>query len=272
MTSNINKPNRKLFLNTFAFKHNLLKEKSTKLFVILGGFFITNALLAEFLGVKLFSVEATLGFEPLNLTIFGQEGLGFTMTAGVLLWPVVFVFTDILNEYYGQKGIKLLSFLTAGLISYGFLMIYLAINVAPSDFWRSMKVDDGVEDMAIAFNAVYGQGLRIIVGSLVAFLVGQFVDVFVFKKIRQLTGEKRLWLRATGSTLVSQLIDSYVVLFIAFYGQLPTMYILAIGVVNYIYKFVIAIASTPLIYLAHNLIEKYLGKEKAQKMAEEAQA
>ncbi len=248
-----------------------MKNKSSKLFIILGGFFITNALLAEFLGVKLFSVEATLGFEPLNLTIFGQEGLGFTMTAGVLLWPVVFVFTDILNEYFGQKGIKLLSFLTAGLIAYGFLMIYFSIKVAPSDFWRSMKTDDGVEDMAVAFNAVYGQGLRIIIGSLVAFLVGQFVDVFTFKKIRAITGEKKIWLRATGSTLVSQLVDSYVVLFIAFYGQLPTRYILAIGVVNYIYKFVVAIAATPLIYVAHYFIERYLGKEQAHKMAEEAQ-
>jgi uncharacterized integral membrane protein (TIGR00697 family) len=248
-----------------------LKNKSSKLFVILGGFFITNALLAEFLGVKLFSVEATLGFEPLNMTILGQEGLGFTMTTGVLLWPFVFILTDVLNEYYGQKGIKLLSFLTAGLISYGFIMIYMAIKVEPAEFFRTMKAEDGIEDMSAAFNAVYGQGLRIIVGSITAFLIGQFVDVFTFRKIRSITGEKKIWLRATGSTLVSQLIDSYVVLFIAFYGLLPTGYILALGVVNYIYKFVVAIISTPLIYVAHNFIEKYLGKEQAHKMAEEAQ-
>ncbi|MBI1183665.1 queuosine precursor transporter [bacterium] len=244
-----------------------MKNKQNILFIVLGGFFIANALLAEFLGVKLFSVERTLGFEPLNLKILGQDGLGFTMTTGVLLWPVVFVFTDILNEYYGQRGIRLLSFLTAGLIAYGFLMIYLAINVEPADFWVVMKQEQGVEDMSLAFNAVYGQGLRIIIGSLVAFLVSQFVDVYVFTKIRSITGEKRIWLRATGSTLVSQLIDSYVVLFIAFAGQLPTIYILAIGVVNYVYKFVVAIISTPAIYVVHYFIERYLGKEEAEKMA-----
>ena len=247
-----------------------MKDRASKLFIILGGFFVTNALLAEFIGVKIFSVEATLGFEPLNFTLFGESGLGFNMTAGVLLWPVVFVFTDVLNEYYGQRGVRFLSFLTAGLISYGFLMVYLAMSVEPASFWIGSKAGQGVENMDTAFNAIFGQGLRIIVGSIIAFFIGQIADVYVFRQIRRITGEKKLWLRATGSTLVSQLIDSYVVLFIAFYGQFSNVQILAFGMVAYAYKFVVAILSTPVIYLVHLGIEWYLGKEKAHEMAEAA--
>ena len=79
-----------------------------------------------------------------------------------------------------------------------------------------------------------------------------------------------LWLRATGSTLVSQLIDSFVVLFIAFYGTFSNGQIVAIGITNYIYKFVVAILLTPLIYVGHYLIDRYLGKEEAEKISEEA--
>ena len=124
--------------------------------------------------------------------------------------------------------------------------------------------------MDVAFNKILGQGLRIIVGSLTAFLIGQLVDVFVFQKLRRATGNKRLWLRATGSTLVSQLIDSFVVLFIAFYGVFATDQIIAIGITNYIYKFAVAILLTPLIYLGHYLIDNYLGKENAALISEEA--
>jgi hypothetical protein len=120
--------------------------------------------------------------------------------------------------------------------------------------------------MQNAFNAIFGQGMRIIIGSLVAFFVSQLVDVAVFHKIKKLTGEKKVWLRATGSTLVSQLVDSYIVLFIAFAGVFSWQQILAIGVVNYFYKAFMAIVLTPVIYLAEHRIEKYLGKDVTKKM------
>jgi len=92
------------------------------------------------------------------------------------------------------------------------------------------------------------------------------VDVKVFHKIKKITGDKHLWLRATGSTLVSQIVDSYIVLFIAFLGVFSWQLILAIGIMNYIYKFVMAIILTPVIYLVENRIENYLGHETANKM------
>jgi len=253
----------------------MLKDKRTRLFFILGGFFIANTLIAEFVGVKIFSLEKTLGFDPFNWTIFGVEGLGFNLTAGVVLWPIVFVMTDVINEYFGKRGVRYLSFFAVGIILYAFAMVYFAISLEPNAWWDTesgLLQEPKLAEMNNAFRAIFGQGLWIIIGSLVAFLVGQFVDVLVFQKIRSWTGEKFVWLRATGSTLVSQWIDSYIVLLIAFYigADWDIGRVLAIGTVNYIYKFVISILLTPVIYLAHQLIDNYLGKDLAEELKSEA--
>jgi hypothetical protein len=245
-------------------------QKRARLFVILSGIFITNALLAEIIGVKIFSGEGSLGLEPAQIDILGFK-MDFNLTAGALIWPVVFITTDLINEYFGKPGVKRISYLTAFLIAYAFIIIFMAIKLPPAPWWGELKAEDGsIFNMDLAFNRILGQGQRIIIGSLTAFLVGQLVDVFVFQKLRQITGGKRLWLRATGSTLVSQLVDSFVVLFIAFYGIFPTQQIFAIGLTNYIYKFSVAILLTPLIYAGHSLIDNYLGKEQARKISEEA--
>ena len=248
-----------------------MESKKFRLFILIGGFFIANALLAEFIGGKLFSLEETLGFKPIQWMIFG-EPYSFNMTAGVLLWPVVFILTDIINEYFGKKGVRFISFLTVGLIAYSFLMIYLAIGLSPADFWVVSRVDDGVPNMNTSFRYIFGQGLWIIVGSIVAFLVGQFSDVYVFQWIKKRTKSRFLWLRATGSTLVSQLVDSYIVLLIAFYigAGFPLKTVLAIGAVNYAYKFVVAVILTPLLYILHGWIDRFLGKELSEKMQREA--
>jgi uncharacterized integral membrane protein (TIGR00697 family) len=246
--------------------HSIIKDKPTRLFVFFTAFFVANALIAECIGTKLFSLEKLLGTQPANITLFGQSGLAFTLTCGVLLWPLEFVMTDIINEYYGPKAVRRISFTAVALISYAFLMFYLAIHVPAADFWISSRTKQGVPDMQIAFDSVFGQGMRIIIGSLVAFLVSQIVDVTVFHKIKQRTGEKHVWLRATGSTVVSQLVDSYIVLFIAFSGIFTWQQILAIGIMNYTYKFLMALLLTPVIYLVEGRIEKYLGPDTAKKM------
>jgi len=258
--------------------HSSLSHKATRLFILLGGFFITNALIAEFIGVKLFSLEAVFGADPLKMNILGVEGLGFTLTVGVILWPIVFVMTDVINEYFGVKGVRFLSNLTVGLIGYAFLMVYLGIWLPPDEWWQyssGLLVGDPameVQDMNAAFHKIFGQGLWIIVGSLVAFLIGQIVDVSVFHFIKMRTGEKKIWLRATGSTLISQFIDSFVVLLIAFYigADWPLIRVLAIGLVSYSYKFTMAILLTPLIYLAHSVIDNYLGEELAEELKKTA--
>lgn len=255
--------------------HDSVDARPSRLFLILGAFFVTNALLAEFVGVKLFSLERTLGLAPAAIQTFIEEPLSFNLTAGVILWPVVFVLTDIINEYFGQRGVRRLSFIAVGMIVYAFAMVFLAIALVPADFWLEREASDGSTiDMQLAFESIFGQGLWIIAGSIVAFLVGQLVDVFVFHWLKRRTGEKWIWLRATGSTLVSQFLDSFVVLWIAF-GLNPSTdwgveRIVSIGLVNYIYKFTMALALTPVIYLAHGAIERYLGHEVAERMRRRA--
>ena len=260
-----------------------VQKKAVRLFVILSGFFVANAIIAEFIGVKIFSLERTLGVDPINLTLFGQTGLSFNLTVGVLLWPVVFVMTDIINEYFGQKGVRLLSYLAVGLISYAFLILFCGINLMPADFWPESHISSApvdqqdairakVSDFDYAYKMVFGQGLWIIVGSITAFLVGQILDVWVFHKIKKMTGEKMVWMRATGSTLVSQFVDSFIVLFIAFYigANWSLVTVLAIGTVNYIYKVLMAVLLTPAIYLGHYLIDNYLGEELAEQLKQDA--
>lgn len=258
-----------------SFMKYLLTQKPFLLFIVLAGFFVTNALIAEFIGVKIFALEDTLGFAPLSWRLFGQSG-SLSLTAGVLLWPVVFIMTDLINEYYGKKAVKLLSWLTAGLIAYGFLMVFGAIQLVPADWWVASAQNRGIADRQAAFANIFGQGLWIIGGSLVAFLFGQIVDAAVFHKLRKMTGETKLWLRATGSTLVSQFIDSFVVLYIAFVLN-PSEHwsmnlFLAVGTVNYCYKLVVAVLLTPVIYGVHNLIDRYLGDADSAALREQARS
>lgn len=252
--------------------HQILKNKPTKLFLGITAFFVANALIAECIGGKIFSLEAVFGFQPMNLTLFGESGLAFNLTCGVLLWPLEFVITDIVNEYYGPKAVRRISLIAVALISYAFLMFYLAMSAAPASFWVESKMQNGVPSMQLAFEAIFGQGMWIIIGSIIAFMVSQLIDVTIFHKIKKLTGEKMIWLRSTGSTVVSQLVDSFVVLIIAFKigNGWSWSTVLAVGVVNYMYKFTMAIILTPLIHLIRNRIERYVGAETAEKMKLEA--
>lgn len=214
-------------------------------FIILTGIFVTNALLAEILGTKLFLIGSA------------------NMTVGVLLWPVVFVTTDVVNEYFGKAGVRHLTFLTIGLITFTFIALYAAINIPASSI--SPVSDD-------QFAAVFGQSLWIIIGSITAFLLSQLIDVSVFWFLRGKTGAKALWLRSTGSTVISQFIDTFVVLGIAFYlpGKLGLDDYINISLTNYTYKFVIALLMTPIIYVAHMAIDRFLGKQSANTLIKDA--
>lgn len=249
-------------------------QKKTTLFIILAGIFITNALLAELIGVKIFSVEKTFNMSPAQISLFTDFKLDFNLTAGAIIWPIVFISTDIINEYFGKKGVQKVTMLTIGLIAYSFFILYISTHIAPSDYWLDVNNTDANGapfNIDYAFQRIFGQGQAIIIASLVAFLIGQFLDVYVFHAIRKSTGEKWLWLRATGSTLISQLIDSFVVLFIAFYllagdNKWSIEQLLSIGVINYMYKFSIALLLTPLLYIAHHFIDRFLGKTESENL------
>ena len=206
------------------------------MFLVLAGFFITNAIVAELIGGKL-------------VQFFGL----FTQSIGIILWPVIFLLTDLINEYYGKDGVKKLTYITVGLISFTFIILSIALSIPATSF---SPVSDSV------FNTIFGQSQWIIVGSIIAFLLSQLVDVYVFWMFKKVTGDKHIWLRATGSTMVSQLIDTFVVQFIAFVlpGKWPFSEFLTNASWGYAFKLLVALALIPMIYLGHYVIGKYLKK------------
>lgn len=223
-------------------------DKRVILYTVLSAIFLTALILGETTGGKL--IQLGLG-----------GGIVFTLTMGVIPFPITFIVTDIINEYFGRRGIRFITVL--GMVMVVFALLLLQVEMAIPAAAISPVPDS-------AFNTVFGISARIIIGSLIAYLIGQFVDIAVFHAIRSRTQGSMLWLRATGSTIVSQLIDSFVVLFIAFYGPLSASQIFSIGLTNYIYKFIIAVAITPVLYLVHAAVDKYLGHELAARMALEA--
>ena len=250
----------------------LLDDRAVRLYIGLAAFFCVNAALAEFIGVKIFALEDTLGVAPLEWNLFGQSG-SLNFTAGTLLWPVVFIMTDTINEFFGRRGVRFISWLAVGLIAYGFLFAFAAIALAPAGWWRGAAQAQGVPDYQAAFAVVFGQGLWTIAGAMVAFLLGQMIDVVVFHRIRRATGERWVWLRAIGSTAVSQLVDSFVVIWIAFVlgpQQWPTSLFLAVSTVNYAYKMAAAIALIPLLYLVRHAIRAYLGADRERELRAQA--
>jgi queuosine precursor transporter len=238
-------------------------KRLTTLFLVLAGFFLGNALLAEIIGGKLFQV-------PTGYTLASGEQFKFTLSCGVILWPVVFIMTDIINEYFGRSGVKKLSILTAVVISYAFIALWLTGLVDAASF---SPVDDE------SFTRVFSQSQWIIVGSILAFLLAQLIDVSVFWIIRSKTGHRLLWLRATGSTLVSQLIDTFVVGFVGLYlpwrlgyskAESPFTFDVYLNTSSsgYLFKLIVAIGVTPVLYLVHALIDGYLGRKEAHELIE----
>ena len=170
------------------------QNKKQNLFIVLCAIFLTNALLAEMIGVKIFSGEATLGLPPANISLLADYVLDFNLTAGVIIWPVVFITTDIINEYFGKKGVRKISYLAAACISFAFIVIYIITILPPAQFWLDVNSTDpegNPFNVNYAFKTIFRQGLGIIVGSLTAFLIGQLLDVFVFQKLKKMTGKKK---------------------------------------------------------------------------------
>jgi uncharacterized integral membrane protein (TIGR00697 family) len=243
------------------------EQRRQALLVVLAGFFLGNALLAEMIGGKLFQVPA-----PWQALVGeGSVWQAFTLSCGVILWPLVFIISDIINEYFGRAGVRRLSFLGAGIIAYAFLALWVCDQVRAAAF---SPVDDA------SFSRVFLQSRWIIVGSITAFLAAQLIDVTVFWIIRRHTGHRLLWLRATGSTLVSQLIDAFVVAFIGLYlpwrlgfsqAAEPFTFVRYLNTASsgYLFKLAVAIGTTPLLYLIHAAIDRYLGPEAAEMLIED---
>ena len=221
---------------------SILRDKRAVRYFLFGAFLVANAVVAELIGVKLFQLEDALGIEKANISLLGYDGLNFKLSTGVLSWPLVFLVTDLVNDYFGVRGVRFLTLVTAALIALVFPVLWIAIEMPPDrDWWMASSAEAGVPNMQAAFTAVFGQGMNIIIGSLAAFLV-------------------------------SQLVDSLCVVWIAFalFRGMPMAQATALALTSYAYKFLVAVLSTPLLYLGHAIVERWLGKELAQRMREDA--
>lgn len=219
-------------------------DTRTKLFLALAGVFVTCLLVGDIIGGKL--IQTTF------------VGLKFTITVGMIPFPVTFLLTDLLNEFYGRRAARAVTWLGLGmaLLSYTFIFLAAAIPIAPMT-----RASDWTGVTEEAFDRVFISSQRMILASLTAYVISQLVDIWVFYVLKRMTDSRLLWLRATGSTVVSQLIDTVTINFVAWGGLLGASQISNIVVSAYVLKLVIAIGLTPLIYVGHALIERTLALE-----------
>ena len=233
-------------------------SRPQKLFVVCAAVFLTALVIAEATASKFFTAFDL----PFTINILGQEFTSVIMTAGVIAFPITFIVTDLMNEYFGKKGIRFVTLVGMVMIIFEFALLQIAMAVPTA------SISPVPEE---AFNTVFGASGRVIFGSLVAYVIGQFADITLFHWLRKLTQGKHLWLRATGSTFGSQFLDTFIVLLVAFAGQLSFQEIIAITLFNYGYKFIIAVLITPIIYAAHWVMDRYLGRETADELIAQAE-
>jgi uncharacterized integral membrane protein (TIGR00697 family) len=231
------------------------------------GFFVT----AELLGAKLWSFRL-FGIGPRDLGL--GDSTQFVASAGILAFPLTFVLTDIINEYFGRRVVRVFTWLAIAVNVILQPVVQAAMRVPAVSFTEGVSA----EEIQGAYGLALGQTWAIVVASLVAFSIAQFVDAYVFTWLRHKTGGKMLWLRSQGSTAVSQIIDTIVVIFLAFvilpnllggagYVRMSAGQAANVALTNYVYKFAIAVGITPILYLVHAAVQGWLGKDVAEELA-----
>jgi uncharacterized integral membrane protein (TIGR00697 family) len=206
-------------------------DKKQRVYVWLAAIFVAALVTGDFVGGKYFQ-------------LFGRS-----FSAGIIPFPLTFVLTDLVNEFYGTHGARRLTFVGLGSAIFVWLIITVSLHLPDSP------------DSAIApeaFKAVFGTSARLYIASLTAYLIGQLLDIAVFRTLRRATGHRLLWLRATGSTVLSQMIDSLTVSFVFWLGARPLAFIVGNAANNYVGKLMMAVLLTPLIYLGHHVFRRFL--------------
>jgi uncharacterized integral membrane protein (TIGR00697 family) len=172
---------------------------------------------------------------------------GFTLSAGIIPFPLTFVLTDIVNEFYGPSGARRLTFVGLGAAVFVWAIIQVALHLPSSP---TSPIPDTV------FQAAFGTAARLYVASLTAYVIGQMLDISIFRFLRRRTGHRLLWLRATGSTVLSQMIDSFTVSFVFLVGTRSLGFITSNAANNYVGKLIMAVLLTPVIYAIHAIFRR----------------
>jgi queuosine precursor transporter len=222
----------------------LVLDTRARLFLALTGVFITALLIGDIIGGKLFEVS-----------VFGSLQ---TLSVGIIPFPITFVLTDVLNEFYGKKAARTVTYVGLGCTVFAFTVIFTAGAIPMAGFTSGAEWT-GIN--AQAFERVFLSSQRILAASLVAYMCGQLIDIFVFHRIKALTKNRFIWARATGSTVVSQLVDTALIQTLAWYGTLDTAKLPGMILTSYAVKVVVAVALTPVIYLLHGFVHRVLKLE-----------
>jgi len=215
-------------------------DRKQRAYVYLTALFVAALIAGDFIGGKFFTFA------------------GRSLSAGIIPFPLTFVLTDVVNEFYGKEGARRLTY--AGLLAAVFVwaVINLALALPTMD---ESPISDGV------FRSAFGTSARLYLASLTAYLIGQMLDISIFQILRRLTGHRLLWLRSTGSTVLSQAIDSLSVSFVFLVGTRSMGFILSNAANNYVGKLIMAILLTPLIYLGHAIFARHFRVAEAARTA-----
>jgi uncharacterized integral membrane protein (TIGR00697 family) len=219
-------------------------DRRLQLFIVLAAVFVTCLLVGDIIGGKLLQLS------------WGEQA--FVISAGMIPFPITFLLTDLLNEFYGKRAARFVTWVGFGmaLLAFGLIDVAVAVPFAPFTAEASW---DGVTRGS--FDNVFAGSKRILVASMAAYLLAQFCDIALFGLLRRLTRGRMLWLRATGSTAVSQLLDTVTVQLIAWWGLLSVGQIGGLVLTSYAVKLVVAVGLTPVIYAGHGLLERQLGMQ-----------
>jgi len=206
------------------------------LFLVLAALFIAALTTTNLIANKFVTVD--LGFKV------------FTISAGILPYPVTFLITDILSEIYGKKRAQ--HVVMAGFFASVFVLFVLWLGHSFPAIPAS-PVDDAT------YAAVFANSWRVILASMVAYLAAQFVDVRIYHFWKNLTQGRMLWLRNNGSTVVSQLLDTTLVVFVLFAGNMPLEDMVLLILDGWMFKALFALVDTPVLYGCVYGVQRYLG-------------
>ena len=208
-----------------------------RLYIYLCAIFLTALLIGDTIGSKLFVFA--IPFSHLQITL----------SMGVLWFPITFLLTDVINEFYGSKGARFVTFVGFWMALAAFVIIWCARAIPAAPISPVIQDD---------FNKVLGGANRIFFASIIAYIVGQMVDIALFQALKRLTQTRHIWLRSTGSTLISQLFDTVVVSVVAFANQLTGVQLRNLIFSQYLAKVLFAICATPIIYALHGILHRWM--------------
>lgn len=217
--------------------HNREKLANT-IFLILAGIFIASLVSCNLIFQKFFSFDI----------VFGSWNYTFEQSVGILPYPVTFLVTDLISEIYGRKKANLV--VLSGLVASVFMLFVVAIaDASLAASWSPVDNE--------TFSKVFNLTGAAVFASMMAYLTAQFVDIRVFHFWKNLTKGKHLWLRNNGSTIFSQFIDTFCVLFLLCSLSVIAWEKFSILLINgFLFKVIVAFLDTPLFYLFSHFLRK----------------